>query len=91
VRFAEPAKRRSPFVLPHFGQRKTLLAVPVMNSWSTVIGQRYRAICALGSGILHSNEANVGCLDVSNQLIDFRLRLRIQPQRDRSSEQQRED
>jgi hypothetical protein len=36
---------------------------------------------ALGSEILQaiSNEANAGCLDVSNQLIDFRLRLRIQP------------
>jgi hypothetical protein len=36
---------------------------------------------ALGSGILEavSNEATAGCLDANDQHIDFRLRLRIQP------------
>src|SRR6187401_3337196 len=34
-----------------------------------------------------SNEANAGRLDVGNQLIDFRLCLRIKRQRDRSGEQ----
>ena len=47
----------------------------------------------LGRGILRTipNEANVGRPDESNQLVDLRLRLRIKPQRDRSSEQQCEN
>src|SRR6476469_9512919 len=47
----------------------------------------------LSSGILRAvaNEANAGCPDVGNQLIDFRLRVRIKRQRERSGEQQREN
>src|SRR6476620_5639245 len=47
----------------------------------------------LGRGILRAvaNEANIRRLDERNQLIDFRLRLRIKRQSDRSREQQREN
>src|SRR4249919_2204639 len=47
----------------------------------------------LGRGILLAvaNEANTRRLDERNQLIDFRLRLRIKRQRDRSGEQQRKN
>src|SRR6478672_610431 len=47
----------------------------------------------LSSGMLRAvaNEANAGCLDVGNQLVDFRLRLPIKRQRDRGGEEQGED
>src|SRR6478672_3713230 len=47
----------------------------------------------LSRGILRAvaNEANTRRLDERNQLIDFRLRLPIKRQRDRSGEQQREN
>src|SRR6185369_6909049 len=47
----------------------------------------------LSSGILRAvaNEANAGCPDVGNQLVDFRLRVRIKRQRERSGEQQRKN
>src|SRR6478752_10031515 len=47
----------------------------------------------LGRGILRAvaNEANTRRLDERNQLIDFRLRLRIKRQRERSGEEQGED
>src|SRR6476646_5974046 len=47
----------------------------------------------LGRGILLAvaNEANTRRLDERNQLIDFRLRLRIQRQCDRNGEEQREN
>src|SRR4029077_3695901 len=50
-------------------------------------------ICPLDPGIFlaASNEANPGGLDIGNQLIDLRLRLRIKRQRDRSGEQADED
>ena len=73
------------------------------NSGDEVIGRLHavtslgefvaQMLRTLGPGILRAvaNEANAGRLDVGNQLIDFRLRLRIKRQRDRSGEQQRED
>src|SRR5512132_1570952 len=47
----------------------------------------------LSRGILLAvaNEANAGCPDVGNQLVDFRLRLAIQRQCDRGGEEQREN
>ena len=99
----QPAKRRSPFVLPHFGQVRPQpltcgLSVAVRefhqigfagektlagNAGDEVLGDLHavtglgefvaQMLPALGSGILlaHSNEANAGRLDESNQLIDF--------------------
>src|SRR4029450_5266910 len=47
----------------------------------------------LSSGMLRAvaNEANAGCSDVGNQLVDFRLRLPIQCRCDRSGGEQGED
>src|SRR6476659_7234688 len=47
----------------------------------------------LSSGMLRAvaNEANAGCPDVGNQLVDFRLRLAIKRQYDRGGEEQGED
>ena len=73
------------------------------NSGNEVLG-RLHAVASLGefaaqmlrtlsSGMLRAvaNEANAGRLDVGNQLVDFRLRLRIQRQRDCGGEEQGDD
>ena len=70
--------------------------MPVMKSSvvftrSPALSSLSRRCCApSAAGILRAvaNEANAGRLDERNQLIDFRLRLRIKSKRDRSSEQQ---
>src|SRR6476620_1389804 len=76
---------------------------PAGNSGDEVIGRLHavasfrefvaKMLRTLGRGILLAvaNEANTRRLDERNQLVDFRLRLRIQRQPDRTGEEQREN